>query len=107
MSHIVAINLDSACSRKYSVYNELISFKPHKAVEIDGIGPDILKLFALLMYKPLYITYSLLALALIIYKILKLFALLMYKSLYITWHPSLFTVYFLVIGQSTVAITPV
>ena len=31
------------------VYNKLISLKPNKAVGIDGIGPNILKLCALLL----------------------------------------------------------
>ena len=36
------------------VYNALTSLEPNKAIEIDGIGPNILKICAPLLYKPLH-----------------------------------------------------
>ena len=41
------------------VYDALISLQSNKATGIDGIGPNILKVYAPLLYKPLHYLFTL------------------------------------------------
>ena len=55
---LLSQTLSSINFSESNVYNALTSLEPNKAIGIDGIGPNILKVCAPLLYKPSYIIYS-------------------------------------------------